>query len=139
MCFGLLKDGCIDIFTHAFYPIYDMDKNKLKFKVARYLDQTVKENLTKLTSLIRPIVQIRIKLSDLYGNLTCGLVARSVYDTINNFLNMKFPEIIESVFALANGSLSQLEKFSSDLLTDLLHLEKALSKMYKVSNNSVTL
>ena len=128
----LLKDACLDKFTHDFYPFINPENGKLKFKVGKSLFPEVKDCLSKCTSLIRPIINARQHLAQLLCDQQCGIVARAIFETINDFLNGPFCQHVNSLFADAEGSLQRLVKVSNNFQNDVIILDKTLSKVVKV-------
>ncbi|KAE9553476.1 hypothetical protein FO519_003305 [Halicephalobus sp. NKZ332] len=127
----LLKDACLDKFTHDFYPFVNHENGKLKFKVGKSLFPEVKDCLSKCTSLIRPIINARQHLAQLLCDQQCGIVARAVFETINDFVNGPFCQHVDSLFSDADGSLQRLVKVSNNFQNDVIILDKTLSKIVK--------
>uniref|UniRef100_A0AC34R9A9 Gamma-tubulin complex component n=1 Tax=Panagrolaimus sp. JU765 TaxID=591449 RepID=A0AC34R9A9_9BILA len=140
LLFKLIKDACLDIFTDAFYPCYNFDsmKGKLAFKVGRRLSEDVKNDVKKLTSMVRFIVSIRTKLGELLLDTTCGLVTRSITEIIYDFMNNEFCDIVDKLFNEAkffnkedNNPLQRLSIISTDFTSDCTVLCKKLSNIRK--------
>uniref|UniRef100_A0A7E4V064 Gamma-tubulin complex component n=1 Tax=Panagrellus redivivus TaxID=6233 RepID=A0A7E4V064_PANRE len=127
--FDAIKRNILGDYTPALYP-YEPSQKKIKFKIASGLTSENKVILQKFVNLLRYVVQVRIYLSKILTNTTCGVVARTVAEIIRDYVTITLPTTVEAIFNDSDGNLVKLESNLQHFTSDMTVLSKSLYTIF---------
>uniref|UniRef100_A0A914ZD60 Gamma tubulin complex component protein N-terminal domain-containing protein n=1 Tax=Panagrolaimus superbus TaxID=310955 RepID=A0A914ZD60_9BILA len=130
--FQCVKDLLLGEYNQHFYPYWDEVKGRrIRFKITAGSPNEIKSHLKKLTHFLRDVVLSREYVSELLAKKThLGLVARSVAEVLQDFLQTEFPKLIHKAFDEAR-ELKNIDALTTFLAADFTVLQKTLSHIIK--------